>query len=277
MCNSRVKFGVFLSHLGRHFPHVATGHYAQVRRDGSGLATLRCSPDTVKDQSYFLSNLRQDQLAKCLFPIGHLDKSAVRRLAESFALPTATRKDSQGICFLGKLKFDEFIGHYLGTSPGPVLDYKTRAVLGRHRGLWFHTIGQRKGLGPLLDAGCHDGPYFVAAKDVASNALFITNNLADIDKPRREFRVERVNWISGRPRGLDTEEGAALLVKMRHGPVVTPARVWPGTGEGVEEESLVVHLDHQDKGIAPGQFAAFYLDGQCLGAGVVSETALDHY
>jgi sulfur transfer protein SufE len=117
MCNSQIKFGVFLNYFGNYFKKIATGHYAQVveNKDKGGVYELICSSDNIKDQTYFLSNLQQSQLSKCIFPIGHLQKSQVRILAEQFNLPTKNRKDSQGICFLGKLKFDEFIVHYLGT------------------------------------------------------------------------------------------------------------------------------------------------------------------
>ena len=269
MCNSRVKFGVFLDTIGRNFSLVATGHYAQVwRQDGE--ARLRCSPDPVKDQSYFLSNLRQDQLRRCLFPIGHLQKAEVRRLAEQFNLPTKHRKDSQGICFLGKLKFDDFIGHYLGESVGPIRSYPSGEVLGAHRGLWFHTIGQRKGLGPLLQSQVHEGPWYVAGKDMAENTLFVTNRPEIIDRPRRIFRVELVNWIASPPGGLSSQNGVFLRMKLRHGP--TFCEGWLRT---IKSGLLEATLTKADKGIAPGQFAAFYEGDLCLGAGVISETAPD--
>lgn len=189
MCNSRIKFGMFYDYVGKYYYKVATGHYAQVRpkqqntieiseSQSESEVELFCSPDLIKDQTYFLCNLRQDQLAKALFPIGHLAKSQVRVLAEQFNLPTKARKDSQGICFLGQLKFDDFIEFYLGKQPGEIRDYLTNEVIGEHNGLWFHTIGQRKGLGLLLFPGTiHMGPWFVASKDPTKNLLFVTNQL----------------------------------------------------------------------------------------------------
>lgn len=151
------------------------------------------------NQTYFLSNLRQDQLSKALFPVGHLTKFQVRDFARKMNLPTQVsnailiintslkfiteielqiRKDSQGICFLGKLKFEDFIGHYLGDNPGEIRCYTTNELLGHHKGLWYHTIGQRKGLGlRLLPKTVHKGPYFVAGKDMSTNTLFITNKI----------------------------------------------------------------------------------------------------
>ena len=257
-------------------------------------ARLLMSPDAVKDQTYFLSNLRQDQLAKALFPIGHLQKPEVRRLAELYQLPTRHRKDSQGICFLGKLKFDEFISHYLGDRRGPIQCYETGRVLGHHRGLWYHTIGQRKGLGPYLDSVVHEGPWYVAEKNADFNVLYVTNNLDVVEQPRLQFRVHRMNWVSGaEPTGLppwiEEQEGAEatmkeggseqqemkkggkhMHIKLRHGPNFVTGRVWK-----IDNELLRVILDVRDKGIAPGQFAAFYCGKECLGAGVIVDTALD--
>ena len=266
MCNSRIKFGMFYEYVGKHFHRVATGHYAQVGAEESGRVVLRASPDAVKDQTYFLSTLRQDQLQKALFPIGHLLKSQVRQLAEEHALPTRHRKDSQGICFLGKLKFEDFIGHYLGESPGPIVDYSSRAVLGRHRGLWFHTVGQRKGVGLRLFPGSvHLGPWIVAAKDSASNTLFVTNDLSTVHGPRCELLVREMSWVAAAPpAGL--EGGLQLRVKLRHGPN------FHGCEAALAEDGLGlrVRLNDRDQGIAAGQFAAFYDGDVCLGAGVIA-------
>ena len=195
----------------------------------------------------------------------------VRELADQYLLPTRHRKDSQGICFLGKLKFDEFISHYLGDSKGPIRCYQTGKVLGEHRGLWFHTIGQRKGLGPHLLSVVHLGPWYVASKNPHTNTLYVTNNLNVVDRPRIEFRLHRVNWVGGEePAELHATGGMRMDLKLRHGPTVVPGTVTT-EGDGV----LKVILDHKDKGIAPGQFAAFYLGMECLGAGVVYDHASD--
>ena len=240
------------------------------------------SPDPVKDQTYFLCNLRQDQLQRALFPIGHLQKAEVRQLAESFGLVTENRKDSQGICFLGKLKFDDFIKHYLGEAPGPIRDYRSEKVLGEHRGLWFHTIGQRKGVGTMLGPGVvNDGPWYVCAKDPETNSLYITNDLQVVDKPRKEFIVDRINWILPK-RGLEVlADGRPVDIRLRHGPSMARGVLTRDAGyllplsEGISAERIKVCLEERDKGIAPGQFAAFYRDGICLGAGVISETGVD--
>lgn len=269
MCNSRIKFGLFYNYVGRFHKKVATGHYAQVFSKPGGGVELRRSPDLVKDQTYFLCNLNQDQLAKALFPIGHLPKAQVRELATKFQLPTSARKDSQGICFLGKLKFDEFISHYLGEQPGEIRTFGSDKLLGHHRGLWFHTVGQRKGLGPLLLPGSvHLGPWFVAAKDVPKNILIVTNNVAELEESRRSFFVERLNWVCGDPPiGLDAESGVRLEVQLRHGQT---RGAFGAVRKHSESDRVHVCLEQKDRGgIAEGQFAAFYKDDLCLGAGVI--------
>lgn len=164
--------------------------------------------------------------------------------------------------------------------------------MGHHRGLWFHTIGQRKGLGPHLQSVVHDGPWYVAAKEAQSNTLYVTNDLTVIDRPRLEFSVRQMNWVSGSaPSGI--EEGLTMDIKLRHGPTLSKGTVKLSrvqipekTGDvgvdamgdavgGAWEEVLSVVLSKKDKGIAPGQFAAFYSGSECLGAGMVADTAID--
>jgi tRNA U34 2-thiouridine synthase MnmA/TrmU/sulfur transfer protein SufE len=172
MCNTRVKFGAFQRHVGRHFKGVASGHYARVApappapyvpslspSPGAAVAVAVAAPvqllraaDAHKDQTYFLSQLQQGQLSNVMFPVGELTKPQVRETARRFALPNRERKDSQGICFLGKVDYSEFLRQHLGERPGAVLEHETHVQIGTHNGLWFHTVGQRKGLGPVLAA-----------------------------------------------------------------------------------------------------------------------------
>ena len=153
MCNSRIKFGVFHDRVGKHFARVASGHYAQTGYDpsGTGRVQLLRSADAHKDQTYFLSQLCQSQLASACFPIGGMPKPAVRAHAERLYLPNRARKDSQGICFLGQLNYDGFLRDHLGEEPGEIREHESGKLIGTHRGLWFHTVGQRRGLGPVLD------------------------------------------------------------------------------------------------------------------------------
>lgn len=330
MCNSLVKFGAFLQYIGKYHQKIATGHYASLlpspwntpslanRLQAMGFQErseyavfLGRSPDSIKDQSYFLSNLKQEQLAKCLFPIGSLQKKEVREIAEELSLATHARKDSQGICFLGKLKFDDFLRHYLGESPGEIV-FKcpegssptflfNNLIIGSHRGLWFHTIGQRKGLGNLLYPNVlQHGPFYVLSKDMRKNILYVTNRWDWVEAPRKICFLNNINWLIGAPSFTDIidwqgyspelsdsslidrskhyskSEDYQLMVKLRHGPTLLPAKVsWilsknDSLGAPKEIEWIRIELLEKDKGIAPGQFAVVYLEDYCLASGVIA-------
>lgn len=253
LCNSRIKFGLFLEAIGDRFDKVATGHYAQIK-EGAGRFMLAPAPDPVKDQSYFLSHLRQDQLQKALFPIGHLHKKEVRELAQRFNLPTKDRKDSQGICFLGKLKFRDFIKHYCGIQSGPMIEKETGTIVGTHNGFWFYTIGQRQGL------GLAGGPWYVVAKDPHKNIVYISRNYYSSEKKRDTFEIDSCNWFCGSP-----SSGITLQVKMRHGVQTHDCTLMPE-----KDGRTIVQLHARDQGIAPGQYAVFYDKTGCLGGGIIS-------
>lgn len=261
LCNSRVKFGAFYEYLeanhGDEFDRVASGHYACLR-DGA----LALTPDVIKDQTYFLANLRPQQLRKAMFPLGGFDKPTVRALAALADLPTKGRKDSQGICFLGKVKFDEFIREHLGEWPGPLIDRSTGEVVGYHNGYWFYTVGQRKGI------GLPGGPWFVVDKDVTWNAVYISRVTLGVDngvhETNRVFDCVDVNWH------LDAQhvDLSRLRCKVRHGPrlyacnVVVPADHSPTT--------LRVSLETADQGLAAGQYAVLYdEEDRCVCCGVI--------
>ena len=255
LCNSRIKFGMFLDAIGDQFDKVATGHYAQVEQI-DGRYIIKPAPDAIKDQSYFLASLSQDQLKRVLFPIGHLDKKQVRALAHQFNLPTKDRKDSQGICFLGKLKFRDFVKHYCGQKIGPMIEKETGDIVGQHDGFWFYTIGQRQGL------GLAGGPWYVVAKDPAINSVIISRHYYSADKKRDAFELDTCNWFSRAP-----EHVQDLSVKMRHGAHKHPCTIIPSA-----DGKLLVRLHDRDQGIAPGQFAVFYDDTHCLGGGVIARS-----
>jgi tRNA-specific 2-thiouridylase len=255
LCNSRIKFGFFLDYIDRNyvgvFDHIATGHYAMVHYE-QGAHYLKRSPDAIKDQTYFLSYLRQDQLARLILPVGHLPKSEVRALAQQFDLPNKDRKDSQGICFLGKLKFHDFIRHYLGDQQGDLVEYETGKKVGSHNGFWYYTIGQRQGI------GLAGGPWYVVSKDCVRNRVAISKSYYATDKKRNFFEVAQVNWFGTR------EPKKALQVKLRHGAYLHDCLVQP-TAEGRLQVTLAV----DDQGIAAGQFAVFYDGDLCVGSGVI--------
>jgi tRNA (5-methylaminomethyl-2-thiouridylate)-methyltransferase len=277
MCNSRIKFGCFYEAIAeREFDFVATGHYAQLVNDtatdggGGGMRLLR-APDPVKDQSYFLCALTQEQLQRVLFPIGHLQKSEVRALAEEYELPNRHRPDSQGLCFLGKVKFEEFLGAYLGERPGLIIDAATGDRLGQHKGVWYHTVGQRKGIGKVLDPlATSRGPWYVVAKDPDNDIVFCSN-MYDEDMftaARSSFNVENIQWTAGAPPASVVHGGGRLVMKIRHGPRLVEGTFTLTDDSGTEGD---VELDKKDSGLAPGQYVVFYNDEECLGGGVISE------
>ncbi len=251
LCNNHIKFGVFLDRIGTKFDKVATGHYAQVEEKNS-LFFLKKSPDPIKDQTYFLAHLGQAQLSRALFPIGHLTKQEVRELADRFELPTKDRKDSQGVCFLGKIKFSDFIKTHMGEDVGDLVESETGKKVGEHRGSWFYTIGQRQGL------GLAGGPWYVVSKELATNTVFISRSYYASDKIRDTFCVNPIHWIAAKP---DRQE---VTAKLRHGP-----HTYAATIKMYDNTSAAVHLHDRDQGIAPGQFAVFYDDEYCLGSGVI--------
>jgi len=198
LCNSRVKFGAFREWLARthpgEFDRVASGHYAAMdRTSDDGNVRLVLSGDARKDQTYFLAHLSQTQLRHLSFPAGGLPKESLRAVARAAGLPNADRKDSQGICFLGKVKFSEFVAEHLGEREGAIVELETGDLLGTHRGFWFHTIGQRSGL------GLSGGPWYVAAKDVDGNVVYATREYYALEKRRNAFEVEAFSWVSGTP------------------------------------------------------------------------------
>lgn len=253
LCNSQIKFGAFLDKYGDDFDLVATGHYAFVERgEKNVLVKLKITPDPIKDQTYFLSKLTQKQLQKVIFPIGELQKKEVRELADKWNLSTAKRKDSQGICFLGKISFRDFLLHHLGKKEGDIIEEESSQILGKHEGAYLYTIGQRKGI------SLSGGPWYVCEKDVKNNIIYVSHGFGGDDQRRDEFEVSNLNWISEKPKNKN------LLVKLRHGADFYNCEV-----KFLKEDLLKVKLDKKDQGVTPGQFAVFYENGYCLGGGVI--------
>jgi len=250
-CNQRIKFGAFLDRIGNDFDRIISGHYAQIDRSDSTVK-LRRSPDPVKDQTYFLCNLSQKQVARLDFPIGGMLKSKVREMAEASDLPNKDRKDSQGICFLGKIRYPEFVKFHLGERTGDIVDILTGKVLGAHQGFWFHTIGQRQGL------GLGGGPWYVVEKDIDQNIVYVSDGEEKERRACKAFSLIDPNWNQGLP------ESDRFKVKVRHGPNLVDARV------DISQHCAQVTLDQGDSGIAPGQWAVIYDDDICLGGGVIA-------
>jgi tRNA-5-taurinomethyluridine 2-sulfurtransferase len=264
LCNQRIKFGSFLKKIDSSFEKIATGHYANVIYDGQNYL-LKRAKDPIKDQTYFLSYLNQEQLSRLVFPIGNLLKSEVRALAHQYQLPNQDRKDSQGICFLGKISFSDFIRHHLGTKPGQLIEFETGKSMGQHEGFWYYTIGQRKGM------GLSGGPWFVVRKDTDRNIVYISKNYYSEEKQRDSFMVQDLHWISGKLPSLriasaGRPEKNDLQVKVRHGELTYQCQL-----ELLPNAAGRVVIQGNDQGLAPGQFAVFYDKDICLGCGIIAQ------
>ncbi|MCX4331059.1 MAG: tRNA 2-thiouridine(34) synthase MnmA [Muribaculaceae bacterium] len=241
MCNRLIKFGYFEERWGREFDKTATGHYARTLTGDDGLVYLATAPDPVKDQTDFLARITYAQLAHAMFPIGDIPKSEVRRLAIAANLPNAYRRDSQGICFLGNINYNDFIRRHLGERPGAIVELETGRKLGEHRGIWFHTIGQRKGL------GLSGGPWFVVRKNIDDNVLYVSRGYDTEKQYGREIILDEMHWITRNP-GL-TE----ISFKNRHMPEFIPGRL-----ELLDDGRYRIESELKVQGIAPGQFAVIY-------------------
>ena len=275
MCNKLIKFGCFEEKWGHDFDFIATGHYATTCYEGDQLY-LSTAPDPVKDQTDFLAQINFAQVSKLLFPTGHLLKSEVRQLAEEAHLLSAKRKDSQGICFLGKVNYNEFIERALGTREGLIIERETGKVLGKHRGYWFHTIGQRKGL------GLSGGPWFVVKKNIRRNIILVSQGYDPADQYGEHIVMEQCDFISLDPwsRAASLAAGRAVQVpaaerspiavsfKIRHTPEFTPGTFSydPETGYRIDSAEPI-------QGIAPGQYAVVYSEDHrlCFGSGMITK------
>lgn len=268
MCNKFIKFGFFEDRYGKEFDKTATGHYARIIKHDNKFY-LGTAKDKVKDQTDFLSRISYSQLEHILFPIGDMDKDQVRELARKAALPNATRKDSQGICFLGKIDYRDFIHRKLGDNPGMIIDIETQECIGQHKGHWFHTIGQRKGL------GLSGGPWFVVKKDVDKNILYVSKGYETPLQYTSIIPTEKVHWITTDPfqdpsspgYGKEaTKEGLKISFKIRHTPEFASGNLIR------KEDGCLIESDVRIQGAAPGQFATIYTPDNkiCLGSAMIT-------
>jgi tRNA-specific 2-thiouridylase len=259
LCNSEIKFRAFLDHaraLGA--DRVATGHYARVRRGASGRVELVRAIDAAKDQTYFLHRLTQSQLAPVLFPLGEMTKRDVRAIALREGLPTHAKRDSTGICFIGERPFRDFLARYLPRTPGPIVTPEGARV-GEHQGLAYYTIGQRQGLGI---GGQRDGealPWYVAAKDMARNALVVVQGREHPLLYRREVRADDMQWIAGEAPRLP----ARLSAKTRYRMPDAACELSAVSG------SFIAAFDAPQWAPTPGQYLVLYDGDVCLGGGEI--------
>lgn len=260
MCNKLIKFGFFEERWGHEFDKTATGHYASVA-EKDGRLYLATAVDPVKDQTDFLAQISYEQLSHILFPLGEMPKSEVRKAALEARLPNATRKDSQGICFLGKINYNDFLRRHLGTRRGSIVEIETGRKIGEHDGYWFHTIGQRKGL------GLSGGPWYVVRKNVRDNVVYVSRGYDTALQYGRELHLQEMHWISGTP-FAEGETEIAVSFKNRHTPHFSDGRLICGDEPGC----FTLVSDEDIQGIAPGQYAVIYSPDRrlCLGSAMIS-------
>jgi tRNA-uridine 2-sulfurtransferase len=259
MCNREIKFGEFLQkalELGADY--LATGHYARVEQRGNEYVMLR-GADPGKDQTYFLNALNQKQLAKAMFPIGHLQKKEVRAIAEEAGLATAKKKDSTGVCFIGEKNFKQFLSQYLPAKPGDMRDIVSGEVKGRHDGLMYYTFGQRQGLG-IGGSGTGE-PWFVADKDLEQNVLWVVQGDGHPSLYSEALIAANVHWVSGQ--APDSFRCTAKFRYRQPDQGVTVNKLSEGTYE--------VLFDQPQRAITPGQAVVFYDGDLCLGGGTIDK------
>lgn len=249
MCNQEVKFKLFLeTALEDGAELIATGHYARVS-DGQLLQAV----DANKDQTYFLYRVTGEALAKTLFPLGEFTKPEVRKMAEERGLYTAAKKDSQGICFVGQIGIREFLGQYVETKPGAIIDKKTGKEIGRHDGAIFYTLGQRHG----LDVG-GGLPYYVVDKDMDKNEVYVTTDLNDGSLWRDTLQLRDVHWINE-----PLADDANCHVRVRHRGNLISAILSQDDGR------VVLKLESPERAVSPGQSVVIYDNEVCVGGGIV--------
>ena len=258
LCNREVKFQPFREHALRlGADYIATGHYARIVHAAAG-PQLLMAVDANKDQTYFLSAVAPAHLQKVMFPIGDLTKPEVRQLAGRAGLPVHRKKDSTGICFIGEREFRDFLGRYLQTNPGAIVDDKGQE-LGRHVGLMHYTLGQRRGIGLGGQRGAADAPWYVIAKLKDRNQLVVSQNPDHPQLLASELQTQDFNWLAPTP-----VIGAALQARIRHRQVLQGCTI-----TGVSGSSVRVRFDQAQRAVAAGQYCVLYDGQRCLGGGEI--------
>ena len=259
MCNKMIKFGFFEQRWGKEFDKTATGHYASIK-EKDGKLYLATAVDPVKDQTDFLARIDYNQLCHLMFPIGRIPKAEVREIAIRTQMPNAYRKDSQGICFLGKINYNDFIRRHLGEKKGAIIELETGKKLGEHKGFWFHTIGQRKGL------GLSGGPWYVVKKNIHDNVIYVSNGYDTEKQYGKTLHLDEMHFISGNPWEGNCNS-VEITFKNRHMPNFIPARL-----THLGDMEYLIESEEKVQGIAPGQFAVIYDKNKqlCYGSGIIT-------
>lgn len=260
LCNKYIKFDCFLDYaMEQGYDYIATGHYIKAV-DGEN-RTYHKASDLNKDQSYFLAQVSKRALDKCLFPLGDIDKPEVRRIAEELNLNIAHKKDSTGICFIGERDFRKFLSNYIPMKEGKIIDIDTLKVIGTHNGVYYYTIGQRKGFG----VGGNMGPYFCVGKNVHHNYLYLTSVQNEHYLYSNSCYINNINWINELP-GNDIE----IQCKFRYRSVDNNVFI-----KKISDTEAILTYPQKIKAVTPGQQAVFYLNGEMLGGGTIDKVYID--
>lgn len=261
LCNAEIKFKAFLDHANKlGADYIATGHYAQVRKFNGTFQLLK-GEDGTKDQSYFLYRLNQKQLANTLFPIGHLYKREVRRIAKNLKLPNFAKKDSTGICFIGERPFREFLNRYLPHEPGEIQTPEGK-IVGKHLGLMYYTIGQRQGLGIGGTRDGNDDPWFVCEKKQAENILVVVQGHDHPSLLQTSLKATDLSWVSGDRPHCNWVYAAKARYRQKDAPC---------TIVRVDNDQCEVDFAQDQWAVTPGQSVVIYESNVCLGGGIIIE------
>ncbi|MBR0461395.1 MAG: tRNA 2-thiouridine(34) synthase MnmA [Erysipelotrichaceae bacterium] len=256
LCNKYIKFDCFLDYaMEEGFEMIATGHY--IKADDENPRHYYKAHDLNKDQSYFLSQVRKKALDKCLFPLGDIDKDQVRKMAEELDLDIAHKKDSTGICFIGERDFRRFLSNYIPMKEGKIIDIDTLELIGTHNGVYYYTVGQRKGFG----VGGNRGPYYCAGKNVKENLLYLASVNNEEYLYSDKAYINDINWISDKD-----VNGKDIQCKFRYRQKDNDVKI-----ERISETEAVLTYPQKIRAVTPGQQAVFYLNGELLGGGTIDK------
>lgn len=260
LCNKYIKFDCFLDFaMEQGFDMIATGHYIKAV-DGTIRRYYKAS-DLNKDQSYFLAQVSKKALDKCLFPLGDIDKPRVRELAEELNLSIAKKKDSTGICFIGERDFRKFLSNYIPMKPGKIIDIDTLEEIGDHNGVYYYTVGQRKGFG----VGGNRGPYFCVGKNIEHNLLYLTSIKNEHYLYSDSAYISGINWINDLP-----AEASEIGCKFRYRQPDNKVTI-----KKISDTEAMLYYPQKIKAVAPGQEAVFYLNDEMLGGGTIDKVFIN--
>lgn len=260
LCNKYIKFDCFLDFaMEQGFDMIATGHY--IKAVDGPIRRYYKAIDLNKDQSYFLAQVSKKALDKCLFPLGDIDKPRVRELAEELNLSIAKKKDSTGICFIGERDFRKFLSNYIPMKPGKIIDIDTLEEIGEHNGVYYYTVGQRKGFG----VGGNRGPYFCVGKNIEHNLLYLTSIKNEHYLYSDSAYISGINWINDLP-----AEASEIGCKFRYRQPDNKVTI-----KKISDTEAMLHYPQKIKAVAPGQEAVFYLNDEMLGGGTIDKVFIN--